>query len=99
MPKITGKVYLVGAGPGDPSLITLRGCELLQQADAIFYDYLVNPQVLTHAKSTSEAVCLGRHGHGRVHTQDEINALVLKAARAGQTVVRLKGGDVAGPTV
>ena len=95
MPEKSGKVYLVGAGPGDPSLLTLRGCEVLQLADTVFYDYLVNPRVLTHAQSTAELVCLGRHGHGRVHTQDEINALVLKAAQAGQTVVRLKGGDPA----
>ena len=95
MTKNSGKVYLVGAGPGDPGLLTLRGCEILQQADAVFYDYLVNQQVLTYANSIAELVCLGRHGHGRIHTQDEINTLVFEAAQAGKTVVRLKGGDPA----
>ncbi len=95
MPGIAGKVYLVGAGPGDPSLLTLRGCEVLQQADVVFYDYLVNPRILTHAQRDAKLVCLGRHGHGRLHSQGEINALVVEAARAGQTVVRLKGGDPA----
>ncbi len=95
MPQKNGKVYLVGAGPGDPSLLTLRGRELLQQADAVFYDYLVNPQVLVHTKPSTEQICLGRHGHGRIHSQEEINALVLEAAQAGKIVVRLKGGDPA----
>ena len=95
MPENSGKVYLVGAGPGDPALLTLRGCELIQQADTIFYDYLVNPRVLTHAKPYAELVCLGRHGTGRLHTQDEINSQVLQSAQAGKIVVRLKGGDPA----
>lgn len=97
----TGKVYLVGAGPGEPSLITLRGFELLQKADAVFYDYLVDPVVLNHAglwdesQTPRELVCLGRHGEGRLLSQDEINAQMVAAAKRGKMVVRLKGGDPA----
>ncbi len=94
MPQQTGKVYLVGAGPGDPGLLTLRGCELLQQAEVVFYDYLANPLLLGHATDTAELICLGRHGQqGRVLAQDEINQQVIAAAQAGKQVVRLKGGD------
>ncbi len=86
-------MYLVGAGPGDPGLLTLRGCELLQQADVVFYDYLANPLLLGHAPDAAELVCLGRHGQGRVLAQDEINRQVIAAAQTGKQVVRLKGGD------
>lgn len=101
MATTTGKVYLVGAGPGDPLLITMRGFELLEQADIVFYDYLVDPVVLTHAGLLNadslprELVCLGRHGEGRLLSQDEINAAMVTAARQGKMVVRLKGGDPA----
>jgi len=87
------KVYLVGAGPGDPGLLTLRGCELLQQAEIVFYDYLANPLLLEHTTDKAELVCLGRHGQGRVLAQDEIIRQVISAAQAGNRVVRLKGGD------
>ena len=93
MPKQIGKVYLVGAGPGDPGLLTLRGCELLEQAEVVFYDYLANPLLLGHAADTAGLVCLGRHGQGRVLSQDEINRQVIAAAQTGKQVVRLKGGD------
>ncbi|NOZ40986.1 MAG: uroporphyrinogen-III C-methyltransferase [Planctomycetes bacterium] len=93
MKQKTGKVYLVGAGPGDPGLLTLRGCELLRQAEVVFYDYLANPLLLNHAASTAELVCLGRHGQGRVLEQEEINRQVIAAAKSGKQVVRLKGGD------
>ncbi|MCA9232232.1 MAG: uroporphyrinogen-III C-methyltransferase [Planctomycetales bacterium] len=95
MARDVGKVYLVGAGPGDPALITLRGCEVLAQAQIVLYDYLVNPLVLSHAAADAELVCLGRHGHGRLLSQSEINSQVVAAAREGKTVVRLKGGDPA----
>jgi uroporphyrinogen III methyltransferase/synthase len=88
-----GKVYLVGAGPGDPGLITLRGAECLRAADVVLYDYLANPKLLAHARPGAELICLGRHGHGRIMSQDEINDAMLRHARAGRTVVRLKGGD------
>jgi len=92
---IVGRVDLVGAGPGDPGLITLRGVECLRQADIVFYDYLVNTRILEHAPAEAELVCLGRHGRGRVMTQDEVNERLIAAALAGKTVVRLKGGDPA----
>ena len=93
--KKLGKVYLVGAGPGDPGLITLRGCEVLGRADLILYDYLVNPQILAHAAPTAERVCLGRHAQGRLWPQAEITARLVREAQAGRVVVRLKGGDPA----
>ncbi|MFP6666588.1 MAG: uroporphyrinogen-III C-methyltransferase [Pirellulales bacterium] len=92
----TGRVYLVGAGPGDPGLITLRGVELLRRADAVLYDYLVNPQILGHAAADAELICLGRHGQGRIMSQDDVNSQLVEFARAGKMVVRLKSGD---PTV
>ena len=88
-----GKVYLVGAGPGDPGLITLRGIECLERADVVLYDYLVNPNILQHAADTCECICLGRHGRTRVWPQEEVNAAIVSHARNGKTVVRLKGGD------
>ncbi|MCH5373103.1 MAG: uroporphyrinogen-III C-methyltransferase, partial [Planctomycetes bacterium] len=88
-----GKVYLVGAGPGDPALITLRGVECLRQADVVLYDYLVNPQILKHSRDNAELVCLGRHGGKRTWTQDEVLREMTQRASRGQVVVRLKGGD------
>jgi len=86
-------VYLVGAGPGDPGLITIRGVECLARADVVLYDYLVNPATLMHASASAELVCLGHHRSGRALSQDEIVARMLDEARKGRTVVRLKGGD------
>lgn len=93
MPSPNGKVYLVGAGPGDPGLITLRGAECLSEADVVLYDYLASPHLLTHTATGAELVCLGRHGHGRLMPQAEINERMIAEAHAGRTVVRLKGGD------
>ncbi len=90
-----GKVYIVGAGPGDPGLITLRGAECLRAAGVVLYDYLASAELLVHVRSDAELVCLGRHGHGRLMSQSEINDALLRHARAGRTVVRLKGGDPA----
>lgn len=99
-----GKVYLVGAGPGDPRLITLRGVACLQLADVVLYDYLVNPVIAEHAPPTAELVCLGRHGRSKSErhtegerrwTQQEINERLVALAAEGKTVVRLKGGDPA----
>jgi len=90
-----GTVYLVGGGPGDPGLITLRGCQCLALADVVLYDYLVNPRILKHARADAELVCLGRHGRGAVVPQHEINALIIAHAQTGRAVVRLKGGDPA----
>ena len=94
--KHPGRVYLVGAGPGDPGLITIRGGECLRRADLVLYDYLVNPAILGSVPPAAELVCLGHHdGHGSM-PQQEINQRMIQAAVAGKTVVRLKGGD---PTV
>ena len=93
--QTVGKVFLVGAGPGDPGLITLRAIECLQQADAVLYDYLVNPQILAHASPAAQCTCLGQHGQTRIWQQSEINEEIVNLARQGKTVVRLKGGDPA----
>ena len=90
-----GKVYLVGAGPGDAGLLTLRGAECLRSADVVLYDYLASPELLTHVRADAERICLGRHGHGRLMSQTEINEAMIRHAKNGRTVVRLKGGDPA----
>ncbi len=91
-----GRVYLVGAGPGDPRLITLRGVECLRRADLILYDCLVNPAILSHARPSVEAVCLGQsspQGNQAETSHEQIIARMVAAARQGKTVVYLKGGD------
>lgn len=88
-----GIVYLVGAGPGDPGLITARGIECLQQADLVLYDGLVNPLLLAHSHAACERTCRGGSHSDRIIGQDEINERLITAAKAGRTVVRLKGGD------
>jgi uroporphyrinogen III methyltransferase/synthase len=90
-----GKAYLIGAGPGDPGLLTLRGRQLLGEADVVLYDYLVEPRILAYARPDAEQVCLGRHGHGRLLSQGEIHERMIAEAHAGRTVARLKGGDPA----
>src|SRR6476469_2842566 len=90
---MVGKVYLVGAGPGEAGLITLRGCELLQLADAVLYDYLVNPAILRHCRPGAKLISLGTHAVGRVMTQEEINDRLAELAKECQVVVRLKSGD------
>lgn len=89
----SGTVYLVGAGPGDPSLITLRGVECLQRAEVVVYDYLANEQLLCHAPESAERIYAGKIGGRHNQGQDEINSLLVAKARAGKVVVRLKGGD------
>jgi uroporphyrinogen III methyltransferase/synthase len=93
--KTAGKVYLVGAGPGDPELITLRGVECLKRADVILYDYLVGPGILRQASPSALKQCLGQHGRGKLWTQDEICEQLVTYAQQGKTVVRLKSGDPA----
>ena len=89
-----GIVYIVGAGPGDPSLITLRGAECLRRADLILADYLVNPVILAYAPPSAELIQLGHHGsREKTWSQAEIDAAMIDAARSGKVVVRLKGGD------
>jgi uroporphyrinogen III methyltransferase / synthase len=93
--KPAGRVYLVGAGPGDPGLITLRGAECLGRADVVLYDYLVNPWILRHAPAHAERICLGRHGRDAIWPQQAVNDRLVAEAALGKTVVRLKGGDPA----
>ncbi len=96
MPAKIGKVFLVGAGPGDPGLLTLRGTECLRIADVVMYDYLASPELLLNTRTDAELICLGKHGQGRLWTQAEVNEAMISHARAGRMVVRLKGGD---PTI
>ena len=88
--KSNGAVYLVGAGPGDAGLLTLRGAELLRHADVVLYDALVNPALLRLAPPSAEFIARGKN---MTMPQDEITALLVARARAGKCVVRLKGGD------
>lgn len=88
--KYKGAVYLVGAGPGDAGLLTLRGAELLRRADVVVYDLLVNPVLLRLARADAEIISRGKRAD---MPQEKINALMIEKARAGKCVVRLKGGD------
>jgi uroporphyrinogen III methyltransferase/synthase len=88
-----GSVHLVGAGPGDPGLITVRAVQCLQEADLVLYDYLANPTLVEYAPEHAELVRLGRHDQGRSLTPDEITEVMVEAALEGRNVVRLKGGD------
>lgn len=92
-PNQPGRVYLVGAGPGDPGLITTRGLELLRRADVVAYDRLVAPQLLDEARPDAERVFVGRRPGEAHRDQAAIDSLLVESARAGKTVVRLKGGD------
>jgi uroporphyrinogen III methyltransferase / synthase len=89
----TGTVYLVGAGPGDPGLLTLRGAELLARADVIVYDALVNAALLKTVPAQAEIIYGGKRAKDHAIPQEELNKLLIERARAGKTVVRLKGGD------
>lgn len=87
------KVYLIGAGPGDPGLFTLRGKEILERADVVVYDYLANDALLAHARPDAEFIYVGKKGGDHTLTQDGINRLIVDKAKEGKTVARLKGGD------
>src|SRR6476646_9923445 len=88
-----GAVYLVGAGPGDAGLMTLRGAELLGRADVVVYDALVNPDLLRLAPKSAEVIYGGKRAKAHAIPQDELNQLLVTKAREGKTVVRLKGSD------
>jgi len=95
----TGFVSLVGAGPGDPELLTVKGLRLLQRADVVAYDRLANPVLLKECRLDAELIFVGKHGEGQFSdphpsvAQEHINALLIDRARADKQVVRLKGGD------
>src|SRR6187455_1055334 len=87
-----GIVHLVGAGPGDPGLITVRGRDLLEQAEVVVYDALSDPRLLAHAPD-AEHIYVGKRAAAHSFTQEQINALLVEHGLAGKRVVRLKGGD------
>ncbi len=89
----TGKVFLVGAGPGDPKLITIKGMEAIKEADLIVYDYLANKSLLSHGKDGAEIIYVGKMGGRHTLSQEQINELIVKRAKEGKIVARLKGGD------
>ena len=88
-----GLCYLVGAGPGDPGLITVRGKECLSRAEVVLYDYLCNKELLRHVPATAEKIYVGKSAGKHALPQEEINELLVKKTKAGHCVVRLKGGD------
>lgn len=88
-----GTVHLVGAGPGDPGLLTLRAAELIASCDCVVHDYLVNPDILARAPATAMRIDVGKRGYAGSVSQDEINARLVECAQRFRCVVRLKGGD------
>ena len=88
-----GKVYLIGAGPGDPGLITVKGLRCLQEADVVVYDRLVDSRLLTHARKDAELVFVGKGPGQRTMEQEDINRFLVDRAKEGKVVARLKGGD------
>src|SRR5690349_20773429 len=90
---MTGKVFLVGAGPGDPGLLTLRAAELIARADFIAIDALVSDAIADRVPATAEVVYVGKRASKHALPQEKINQLLIDEAKKGKTVVRLKGGD------
>jgi uroporphyrin-III C-methyltransferase len=88
-----GKVYLVGAGPGDPDLLTVKASRLLKEAEVVVHDRLIDPRVLALVNPEAEIVCVGKKGGHYGFPQEGIHELLVRRARSGKTVVRLKGGD------
>lgn len=89
----TGQVYLIGAGPGDPKLLTLKAAEALAASDVVVYDYLVNPEVLVHTRRDAELIYAGKRAGEKSLSQAAINLLLIDHAMRGRVVARLKGGD------
>ncbi|WP_459914277.1 uroporphyrinogen-III C-methyltransferase [Desulfocicer niacini] len=93
MDTANGKVYLIGAGPGDPGLITVKAAKCIKNADVVVYDYLASPVLLKYADKNAEIIYVGKKGGDHTLTQDKINELLAQKAEQGHVVARLKGGD------
>ncbi|HSD50251.1 MAG TPA: uroporphyrinogen-III C-methyltransferase [Candidatus Methylomirabilis sp.] len=93
MVEVRGKVYLIGAGPGDPGLLTLKGKRCLEEADVVVYDYLANPRLLRYARPDAELIFVGKQAGRHTLPQEEIGRLLVARANQGKVVARLKGGD------
>ena len=89
----TGKVWLAGAGPGDEGLLTLKTAELMETSDVIVYDALISPEILSRIPPTAEVIYVGKHSGSHPVPQDEINRILVREAKKGKRVLRLKGGD------
>jgi uroporphyrin-III C-methyltransferase len=90
---MNGRVFLVGAGPGDPKLLTIKAAEAIAKSDVIVFDSLVNPEVLVHARRDAELIFAGKRAGSREMSQSEINGLMIDLASDGKLVARVKGGD------
>jgi uroporphyrin-III C-methyltransferase len=93
MSSVSGIVYIVGGGPGDPGLITVKGLDCLRRADVVLYDRLIAQELLTEVPPHTEMIDVGKEPKRHRRSQDEINALLIEKARQGKIIVRLKGGD------
>ena len=90
---MSGIVYLIGAGPGDPGLVTQKGIACIAAADTVVYDYLASAELLKYARDDAELIYVGKKGGDHTLSQDGINDLLVEKAAAGKAVARLKGGD------